>query len=237
VRASQAPLLSLAQAKEKGGAAFDPASVLDGPDSKARLAAVDGLVQQLRNSPEALQPQSVSTLASTLQLDRVKALSPPGRLNLIFALSTIAQDSWRKPSWASVRATTRRGVADIEKAAAAGTIDVGPDMQRLLDTLKGRIDFALGDAYAVDFQFAGMTRAAAVAASQGLKDLSWRVTGEERTPKAADQNQVRYSDPGDEFAAQLLAADLRALGWTRVTAVRLTSIKIAKNRLEAWISE
>lgn len=238
VRASQPqPFSASDAASDRGAAPFDPVAVVDGPDRKARLAAVDALVKRLRNAPEDVQLQLASALAAVLQLDRSKTLTATGRLNLAFVLSDIPAASWRKPSWASVRAAARRGVADLEKAASAGDLPVGPDTRGLLDTLKDRIGFGIGAGYGVDFQFAGMTRSTAVAASQGLKDLNWRISGEERTPKAANLNQIRYSDPDDEPAAQLLAGDLRALGWTKVTPARLTSPAVAKGRLEIWISE
>ncbi len=87
----------------------------------------------------------------------------------------------------------------------------------------------------VYFQFAGMSREEAVAISRKLKALGWAIPGEERTGAAAKQSEVRYGAEADRPVAEQLVADLKALGFSRMSAKRNASIKPAF--LEIWVSQ
>jgi DNA/RNA endonuclease G (NUC1) len=87
----------------------------------------------------------------------------------------------------------------------------------------------------VYFQFAGMSREDAVNLSNRLKALGWQIPGEERTGAAAKQNEVRYGAETDRAAAEMLVADLQALGASKtMTAKRNASIK--PGIIEIWVS-
>jgi DNA/RNA endonuclease G (NUC1) len=87
----------------------------------------------------------------------------------------------------------------------------------------------------VYFQFAGMSRGDAVGITNRLKALGWKIPGEERTGAAANQNEVRYGAETDRATADLLVADLKALGLSRMTAKRNPSIK--PGFVEIWVSQ
>jgi hypothetical protein len=86
----------------------------------------------------------------------------------------------------------------------------------------------------VHVQFAGMAREDVRAIESKLRMLDWSIPGEERTPSAVGYNEVRYpNNEDDRRAAELLAADLRALGRSSVKAVKISGpAKI----VEIWLS-
>ena len=67
-----------------------------------------------------------------------------------------------------------------------------------------------------------------------LKSVGWSIPGEERTGAAAGYNKVRYGDDEDRRAAELLAADLRALGRSGIRAKKASGVK--SKIPEIWIS-
>ena len=133
------------------------------------------------------------------------------------------------------KAIARATVGLLEQSAKAGFAPLSSDGTTALRALKARIGWAVPAAYRVDFQFAGFTRAQANAVSGALKSVGWRIDGEERTPNAAGFNQIRYGDPKDSAAAELLAADARRAGASpNLRAIRVAGIQ--PGNLEVWVS-
>ncbi len=97
--------------------------------------------------------------------------------------------------------------------------------------------------YRVFVQFAGIIRREDVRSMMtNLQNDGWRVQGVDgggqRTVKAADVNEVRYTTPSDEAAAQTLARSVQAANLTGkiIQPVRVQSPPIADRTLEVWIS-
>lgn len=245
LRASQAlDSRQEAAAAEPGeDAVADRVGRIDGPDRGRRRAAVQDLVNRLRaggaSNPERLV--IATELAAAFGDTRLVAMSPSGRVNLILTLGEIGSDDWSQPNWAPVLAAVRRAVADLEARARRpvddGGIAVGTQTLAALDALKARIGWAVPADTDVAFRFAGMTRAGAVAVSDKLKALGWRIDGEDRTGEAAGLNEVRWGSPAARPAARLLAGDLRLLGWTKVTAAPDPDPSLGDNAVEVRISE
>lgn len=215
--------------------------------------------------PDADQRRIVSALAETAGHDDFRKLPPDEQASVLAALAAIPQQDWDRPEWIDLKASLRRAVADLAgrdspppavptvaalagrdsppatpptEAAPAGR-DSPPPAPRIsgfIGTLKSRLGLERPRDATVYFQFAGMTRGDAVAISNDLKALGWKIPGEQRTGAAARQNEVRYGAPADAQAAALLAADLRAQGQRRVTrAVQNRDIK--PGTIEIWISQ
>lgn len=203
-----------------------------------RTAVAQELISALRDGALTALDQRVVAAALVRMAgdDVMPGLTRTGRYNLSFVLSEIPAALWDRPDWLDLKAQARRAVAALEARAQAGTPTVGPATQRFLDTLKTRLDWQAAQGITVYLQFAGMTRDAAVAVGQDLRSLGWAVPGEEQTAAAVRRNEVRYGDPEDADAARLLAADLRAQGLTRVTAVKRNP-DIKARILEVWISQ
>lgn len=131
--------------------------------------------------------------------------------------------------------TFRVKVSEIERVTG---LDFGPAVREAMPS-----DAVDSPAPAVEqrpdvtvyFQFAGMSRNNAVGISNRLKALGWKIPGEERTGAAAKQNEVRYGAETDRAAADILVADLKALGLTRMSAKRNASIK--PGFVEIWVSQ
>ena len=100
--------------------------------------------------------------------------------------------------------------------------------------MKPILDWPVAAGRTVLVQFAGMSRDDVKAIEGKLKLLDWSIPGEERTAKAIGYNEVRYPDNDDDRrAAELLAADLRALGRSSVKAVKIAG---PPKTLEIWLS-
>lgn len=96
------------------------------------------------------------------------------------------------------------------------------------------------DTYTVYIQFTGLTRDQIKTLATDLHGSGWNVpsysAGGEEIATAKGRLEVRYGNPGDQAAADLLAAEISA---TKVTAAPLTSKLlpiIHKGVLEVWIS-
>jgi hypothetical protein len=80
-----------------------------------------------------------------------------------------------------------------------------------------------------------MVREDVKAIAEKLQSAGWSVPAQERIASAAGLNEVRYGDDEeDRRAAELLAADLRALGRSSIRAKKAKAVKA--RILEVWIS-
>lgn len=201
-----------AQALTKGDRLAAELDTLNAATADERKAFTQTVVNALRDQqlPDPEQRKVVAALAAMAQPDQLRKLSTPGRVNLLFILSQIPEESWDRPDWIDLKASARRAVVQLE--AQEGGVELGPDARQALNTLKTRLDWGVPQRYTVYLQFAGITRESAQATSKSLQVLKWKIPGEERTPAAAKQNEVRYGTAEDQAAAELLAADLRAAG-------------------------
>jgi hypothetical protein len=212
-------------------------TLLDSGDEAERKATVQQLVDVVRDRklPDADQRVVAAALVDMADEETMLSLSATGRYNLLYVLSEIPRDSWDRKDWLDMRSDARIAVGDLERRAAGNQTQIGPDTRRWLDQLKGRIGLGKPMANTVYFQFAGMTREDAVAISERMQSLGWKIPGEERTGAAAGQNEVRYGAKADQEAAELLTRDLKAAGVIRMGPAALNP-KIKPGMLEIWVS-
>lgn len=88
--------------------------------------------------------------------------------------------------------------------------------------------------YLVKFQFAGFTREQAQAISAELKEKGWRILGEERVADAARWDEVRYRDPADKLAAELLAKETNQTRRVNAEVTAKQNSTIKAKELELW---
>ncbi|CAN7218507.1 DNA/RNA non-specific endonuclease [Mesorhizobium sp. LjNodule214] len=214
--------------------------LLDGPAPELRKAITQKIVDAIRDQQLA-EPEQKKVLTALLDMasdEAMQQVTPAGRVNLLFVLSQIPAESWSRPGWIDLMAQGRRAVADLEGSAASGDIEIGPQASDYLEQLKEDLNLDNSPTQRVLFQFAGMTREAAVGISEALRKLGWHIPGEERTSEAAGQNEVSYNprSKNDRAAAELLAADLRAAGHTGVCCSSPNAL-IKPGTIEVWLSK
>ncbi|MHC2585373.1 DNA/RNA non-specific endonuclease [Bradyrhizobium diazoefficiens] len=203
-------------------------------DMSVRHSAMQAFLNGLRN-PQ-LQGSDLRSLVEAivaLASDKSFAqLEPEARVNVLTLLDTVPREQWEVSGWIDLRSAARRAVADA--ATTLGDCSASPQACGVITNLKSKLGWDLAAGRTVYFQFAGMIREDAKRISDELKSLGWSIPGEERTSAAASYNEVRYGTDDDRRAAELLAADLRALGRSGVRATRSNQIK--PKFLEVWIS-
>jgi DNA/RNA endonuclease G (NUC1) len=210
------------------------ASTLDSPTEGQKVSALQKIAAGIRDpaSPDAEQRNVVTALVDIGRSASIGTLSLTGWRNLVLVLTQVSRESWDQPGWSELRANARRVVADAEGRA---TLVLSGETRRAFDELKRRLRLDDPPTETVEFQFAGMTREDAVDISQRVKALGWKITGEERTGAAAGQNEVRYGAEADKPDAELLVADLKALGLSKVCCAKRNPT-IKPRFLEIWIS-
>lgn len=214
-------------------------TVLSQPDASnnTKWTIVSTLVALANNHDPQAGNLSADVSVPGSDGEQARDLTAEARSAIVAALAAVPAANWNLPEWQDVRAGARRIVANW--AVASGSVEPQLDQAGLdaIERLKPALGFELASGETVYFQFAGFTRDAAVAISTDLKKLGWAIPGEERRLRqAAGQNEVRYTKGDDEARAkaELLAADIRAMDQTQVTAVPNDLIK--PGTLEIWIS-
>jgi hypothetical protein len=221
---------------ESEGAELAQAVTLIGSDNEVeRRTAMQRIATATRGTQLAASDRRLVTAALIDMMDpeTFSGLSPTGRVNLFDQLNHIPGETWDQ--WSDLRSDARIAVSDLERQASKGQTEIRPEVRNRIDQLKGKIGLGRPMPNTVYFQFAGMTREDAVALSARMQALGWKIPGEERTGAAAGQNEVRYGAKADQDAAELLAADLKASGVTRMTGAK-SNPKIKPGTLEIWVS-
>ena len=161
------------------------------------------------------------------------SLGPEARVNVLTLLAAVPKERWDAEGWINLKAAARRAVADA--TATLGGCSASSQSCAQIALLKPKLGWDLAAGRTISFQFAGMVRDDAQAVADKLRSLGWQIPVAERTGAAAGYNEVRYGDDGDRATAELLAADLRALGRSGVRAHK--AVNGVKSRiLEVWIS-
>lgn len=193
---------------------------LDTGSRQERVSLAQELVNFLRDREldEWDQRKVVGALVEMARDESMQALTATGRLNLLFVLSEIPAESWRRQGWTDLMAQARRAAADLATRAARGQTEIGPQTRPHLDQLRGRIGLTEPPDQRVVLSFSGIPAEEAAATADLLRQLGWAVGDGERSPEAAGRNGVRYrqGEREDGRAARLLAADLRAAGQAQV---------------------
>jgi DNA/RNA endonuclease G (NUC1) len=203
-----------------------------GADAAARRAAVQQLLDAVRAPGAAdsdLRPLVEAIVAAVKSFD---TLSPEARVNILTLLAAVPKARWDADRWIEIKAAARRAVADAAQTMG-GCTDKSQSCA-VIAGLKSSLDWSAAAGRVVLVQFAGMTREDVKAIESKLKLLDWSIPGEERTASAIGYNEVRYpGNDDDRRAAELLAADLRALGRSSVKAVKISG---PAKTLEIWLS-
>jgi DNA/RNA endonuclease G (NUC1) len=204
------------------------------PEISVRRSAMQTLLNalrdpQLRGSDLRSLVEAIVALASDKS---VAQLGPEARVNVLTLLDAVPREQWEASGWIDLRAAARRAVADA--ATTLGDCSGSTQACGIITNLKSKLDWDLAAGRTVYFQFAGMKREDAKAISDKLKAVGWSIPSEERTSTAAGYNEVRYGSDDDRLAAELLAADLRALGRSGVRATRSSQVK--PKFPEVWVS-
>jgi DNA/RNA endonuclease G (NUC1) len=202
-----------------------------GPDEAERRAAMQQLLDAVRGQEIAeIDPRTLAEAVVTVAKS-FGSLGPEARVNVLTLLAAVPKARWDMERWIDVKAAARRALAD---AAAILKCPAAAQSCALVTSIKPNLDWPIASGRTVYIRFAGMVRDDVTAIADKLRMLDWSVTGEERTPNAAGYNEVRYSEDEDNRrAAELLAADLRALGRSGVRAKKITARSRA---LEIWLS-
>ena len=239
IRAADASaLLPIANATLASAQGGNPASILPhvvGADEAARKAAMQPLLNMIRDErvAEGDLRTLVEGIVSLVGAASFPQLSPEARVNVLTLLAAVPKSRWNTDRWIDLEATARRAVADA--TSTLGGCTVTSQACALIASLKPNLDWNLATGRTVYLQFAGMVRDDVKSIADRLKKLDWTIPGEERTVAAAGTNEVRFGDSDDDRrAAELLAADLRALGRSGVRAQRVGGGKV--KGLEIWIS-
>lgn len=219
---------------------------LDGPDAKDRIALADNLVALIgtegigsgtsASSVKRYQEDQAKVVTALIaSLQNARGLSATGRLNVALVLAAVPKSSWDRPEWRSLRAAAIGAVIDLNAREALGDTEIVPQTRDHLDQLMASLKVEERQPQTVYLQFAEMTRDRAGNLRASLDRLGWKMPGEERVEAATGKREVRYnpSRPADRIAAEALAADISALGWTDAKAVPLGIIR--EGILEIWI--
>ncbi|TRD05955.1 hypothetical protein FJV76_08735 [Mesorhizobium sp. WSM4303] len=211
--------------------------LLDAPDAPQRKEVAQELVSALRDGAMVWSEQQkvISALLAMAQDTSVQKLSATGRLNLLFVLSQVPASTWDNAQAVDLKATARDAVAVLESRAAAGSTEIGAQTREHLARLETNIGYGKKSTQTVYLQFTGLTRNAAIEISSRMQQLGWNIPGEERVKEGANEVRFNPAVEADEEAAELLAADLRALGRTAVTAKGNKRIK--SGNLEIYLSD
>lgn len=207
-----------------------------GADAGARRAAMQQLLDAIR-APAAADGELRQLVEAIAAIARsFPSLGPEARVNVLTLLAAVPKARWDAARWIDTKAAVRRVVAD-----AAQTLGGCSDKSQscaVIAGLKPNLDWPVAAGRTVLVQFAGMARDDVKAIEARLKLLDWAIPGEERTTAAIGYNEVRYPDnDADRRAAELLAADLRALGRSSVKAVKLDAKTTGPAKtLEIWLS-
>ncbi|MEG9525440.1 MAG: DNA/RNA non-specific endonuclease [Hyphomicrobiales bacterium] len=204
-----------------------------GPDAGRRRAAMQQVLNALRAplAPDDRRRLATAIIARTSG-EAFRLLSPPARVNVATLIATVPKEWWDSAGWIDLKAAARRAVGDA--VATLGGC-AGGDTCAQLVIAEQRLDWSIAANRIVYVQFAGMARSDVQALSARLKLLGWTLPGEERTPAAAGLDEVRYAATADDQrAAELLAADYRALGQDGVKAVPNPQVK--RGIIEVWLS-
>jgi len=189
------------------------------------------LEQELQAAPGEDAAETAAVAAALVeQVKGIRSLPPERQAGLVSLLSLVPASAWNEPDWRGLKADARRGVAGLDATVIA---DAG--MQVKFDHLKDALGLSAQPSQTVYLQFDQISREAAGQLRDSLAALGWRLPPAERVGTAAGLRQVRYN-PGnaeDEAAAQLLAADIEALGWTGTRAIPVRIIK--PGVLEIWL--
>lgn len=220
LRAAEASTAAKFGAPALAGAQFSALlSTIVGDDTPARRPAVQQGLDLLRGGQ--LADNDLRALVErVVALAGAKSFATLGlgpRVNVLTLLRAVPKARWDDGSWIALKASARRAVAD-----AAVALGCPGDTQacRLIEEIKPQLDWGLAQGRVAGILFAGMVREDVVALAGRLRTLGWSTGPEERDAAAAGFNEVRHADvEGDRRAAELLAADLRALGRSAVRAV------------------
>lgn len=236
------PLLDAADTgpAPRGGRQTDLAAVLAdietavGPDPGRRRAAMQRVLDAIR-APLALDDRRrlATAIVARASGEAFRALGPPARVNVATLIAAVPKEWWDSAGWIDLKAAARRAVGDAVVTLGGCA---GGDACAQLATAEQRLDWSIAANRIVYVQFAGMARGDVQALSASLRLLGWTLPGEERTPAAAGLDEVRYAATADDRrAAELLAADYRALGQSGVKAVANPQVK--RGITEVWISQ
>jgi DNA/RNA endonuclease G (NUC1) len=203
-----------------------------GADAAARGSAMSQLmaaIRDLQRNESDLRPlaDAIPSIAKSFA-----SLGPDAQINMLTLLAAIPKTRWDSESWIDIKATARRALADA--AAALGGCADTSQACILMAGLKPKLDWSLASGRTILVKFAGLRRNDVKATDGKLKMLGWDIAAEDRTALAAGFNEVRYPDNEDDRrAAEVLAADLRALG---LSSVRATKASGPAKSLEVWLS-
>jgi len=203
-----------------------------GTDEGVRRAAMQQLLDAIR-APVAAESDLRPLVEAIAAVSKsFESLSAEARVNVLTLLAAVPKSRWDADRWIDVKAAARRAVADAAESLG-GCADKSQSCV-LIAGLKPILDWPIAAGRIVHVQFAGMAREDVRAIESKLRMLDWSIPGEERTPSAVGYNEVRYpNNEDDRRAAELLAADLRALGRSSVKAVKISGpAKI----VEIWLS-
>jgi DNA/RNA endonuclease G (NUC1) len=229
------PIQNATQAATRGDDLVARLQTVVGADRAERMAAMQQLLNALRDQTLAERDlrRLVEGIVALVNAGSFRELSPEARVNVLTLLTAVPEKQWDGDRWIDLKAAARRAVADA--SVILGGCSNASQACEQIGILKANLDWGLASDRTVYVQFAGMVREDVRALSEKLKILGWTVPGEERIATAAGLNEVRYgSDPADQKAGEMLAADLRALGRSSVRAKRVNVIKTSV--LEVWIS-
>jgi hypothetical protein len=155
---------------------------------------------------------------------------------VFFISAAFARQTWFAPAPCLVRFWERCETVSDEIAERQYTPPTA--VKSTIPPVEQRVEF---DRYQVKVFFAGVIRRQDVIdMSQKFRSLGWRMErpdrGGERTPQAAGQNEVRYSEQADEAAASELARLVQASNIVSEQITVRREASLAPGNLEAWLS-
>jgi DNA/RNA endonuclease G (NUC1) len=204
----------------------DRLQAITGPDRSARTSAMQQLLDAIRGPGlgDGNLRKLIEGIVALASDKSFASLEPEARVNVLTLLAAVPKERWDADGSIDLKAAARRAVADA--TATLGCPGTGATQAcAQVALLKPQLGWDLASGRTIYFQFAGMVRDDAKVIADKLKTLGWSIPGEERTGTAAGYNEVRYGDDDDRRAAELLAADLRALGRSGVRAKKTSGVK------------
>ena len=214
------------QAPTAGGELVERLRRIADPDRAIRQTTMQELLNIIRDPriSEAVLRKLVEGIVALAGAQSFTALGAEARVNILTLLAAIPKERWDAERWIDLKAAARRAIADAAAGPLGGCSEPSQACEQIA-LIKPKLDWDLASGRTVYFQFAGMVRGDAKAIADRLKALGWSIPGEERTAAAAGYNEVRYGETDDGRAAELLAADLRALGRSGVRAKKVAGIR------------
>jgi DNA/RNA endonuclease G (NUC1) len=228
------PIANAAQVPTAGGDVTARLPDVTGADSSVRKRAMQEILDAIRN-PDLGESNLRKLIEGIVALSSQKSfasLAPEARVNVLTLLAAIPKERWDADGWIDLKAAARRSVADA--AVTLGDCSAATQACAQIALLKPKLGWDLAAGRTIYLQFAGMVREDVKSIAERLKPLGWLIPGEERTGAAAGYNEIRYGDDDDRRAAELLAADLRALGRSSIRAKKASGVK--SKIPEIWIS-